>query len=264
MTHRRLIPAACALALLLTAMPAHAATFWNEGFEFADNAAWLANGTGWGPSACTPAGHNNILEISSERAFLGTKSLKYTFVGFLPANVANVTCYIDRFYPLSSEVYTRRYVFLSGFTSQSPGTKLVFLGETAYVNFWEFFEGTNNVLKMNAQGSALGGNGQIWSFGPVPSARWVCIETHIKYNTSGVSDGVLEGWMDGVQRFSRSDMFFNAANQTGRFRQLRLYRQHGTGVMYVDELAIGNTRIGCLGAQTDRTPPSTPSNFVVN
>lgn len=262
MTHRRLIPAACALALLLiTSLPAHASTFFNESFEFADNAAWLAPGTGWVSSSCTVAEHAGIMEISSARSFRGTKSLKFTYIGLNPIK----TCFLDRFYTRVSEIYTRRYIFLDNFHGTTPPTKQHFIGSSTYVNFWPTLEGTNNVHRLNMQGSALPYSEQNPIFGSIPSGRWVCSEFRIKMNTPGVPNGVIEEWMDGVLRFSRSDMLINSATHTSSFNMTRLYRQHGNGVIYVDEYAIGTTRIGCLGAPvSDTTPPVAPSNFVAN
>ncbi len=266
MTHQRLIPATCALTLLLlTTLPAHATTFWNEGFEFSDNTAWLAPGTGWVDSACTPAKHAGIMEISSDRAFRGKKSLKFTYIGFLSATVPNVTCYLDRYHTRTPELYTRRYVYLDNFHGTSPPSKMMFTGENAYTNFWSVLEGTNNLHRYNLQGSALPIAQQNPSFGNVLIGRWVCIETHTKMNTPGVANGILEEWMDGVLRYSNTALIINSANQNTQHKFVRLYRQHGNGVIYLDELALGDTRIGCLGApSTDTTPPKSPSNFVAN
>lgn len=250
---------------LLAVLPAHAATYFDESFEYADNAAWLAPGTGWVNSACSPAGHVGIMEISAARSFSGTKSLKFTYIGLLPGNIPNVTCFLDRFHTRTPELYTRRYVYLDNFHGTSPPSKQLFMGEGAYVNLWSGFEGTNNLHRYNLQGSTLPSAQQNPSFGNVPIGRWVCIETHTKMNTPGVANGILEEWMDGVLRYSNTALLINSANQNSQHKFVRLYRQHGNGVIYLDELAVGDTRIGCLGApSTDTTPPRAPSNFVAN
>lgn len=48
--------------------------------------------------------------------------------------------------------------------------------------------------------------GQTPIFSPAESGRWVCIESHVKLNTSGKSDGVFELWVDGKLEAVRNDL----------------------------------------------------------
>ena len=43
-------------------------------------------------------------------------------------------------------------------------------------------------------------------FSPAESGRWVCVESHIKLNTSGRSDGVFELWIDGRLEAGRTNL----------------------------------------------------------
>jgi hypothetical protein len=38
--------------------------------------------------------------------------------------------------------------------------------------------------------------------------QWYCIEGHVKLNTPGANDGVLDGWVDGAPAFTRVDLRF--------------------------------------------------------
>lgn len=263
MIHRRLILAACAIAMLLAVVqPVHAAPFWDDSFEHADTAAWLSAGTWIGSSCVNAAGHAGIMEISSTRAYSGTKSLKFTYIGINPPK----TCYLDRHHTRVPELYTRRYVFLDGFTATSAApSKQMFTGEAAYVNFWSVFEGSSNLHRYNLQGSTLPAQQQNPILGNIPVGKWVCIETRTKMNTPGVANGILEEWVDGLLRYSNTALLINAASQNSQHSFVRLYRQHGNGVIYLDNIAVGNTKIGCLGSQTgDTTAPGPVLNFRVN
>ncbi|HZP81371.1 MAG TPA: hypothetical protein VFB21_07020 [Chthonomonadaceae bacterium] len=43
-------------------------------------------------------------------------------------------------------------------------------------------------------------------FSPSESGRWVCVESHIRLNTPGRSDGVFELWIDGHLEAARTDL----------------------------------------------------------
>lgn len=48
--------------------------------------------------------------------------------------------------------------------------------------------------------------GQTPIFSPIESGRWVCVESHVKLNTPGKTDGVFELWIDGKLEASRTDL----------------------------------------------------------
>ena len=270
---------ACMLGvvLLYVSTTAHAATpFFDENFEYADNTAWLSSGN-WGASSCTAAQHTGIMEISSQRSFSGSKSLKMTYVGDLGATA--FTCFIDRFFPASDTVYTRIYLFLDGFTASNINTKMYTQShDKHYPRFWWSLHQSSNIMRVAIEGTTLGANANLPG-GAFPSGRWACLETRVTLNTPGMADGIVQAWVDGVQRIDRTDLMMRNATEvlingtlpnanyngpSSRMQYTRMYRQHGNGVIYFDELAVGNTRIGCLGAQTDATPPAPPSNFAAN
>jgi hypothetical protein len=49
-------------------------------------------------------------------------------------------------------------------------------------------------------------NGQTPIFSTAESGRWVCVESHVKLNTSGQSDGQFELWVDGRLEASRTNL----------------------------------------------------------
>jgi hypothetical protein len=46
--------------------------------------------------------------------------------------------------------------------------------------------------------------------GYLPRQRWVCYEVHVRLNTPGRSDGIVEGWLDGVRAYRRKGLRFRA------------------------------------------------------
>ena len=43
-------------------------------------------------------------------------------------------------------------------------------------------------------------------FSPTESGRWVCVESHVKLNSPGKTDGVFELWVDGKLEAARTDL----------------------------------------------------------
>ena len=271
---------ACMLGvvLLCVSTTAHAAVDFDEGFEYVDNAAWLKSGN-WGASSCTAAQHTDIMEISSTRAFSGSKSLKMTYVGNLGATA--FTCFIDRFFGgLHETTYQRVYLFLDNFTASNINTKLFTQGSHTkhYPNFWWGMFTSANTIRVSMEGTTLGSAANI-NGGNMPSGRWVCMETHVTLNTPGAADGIIQLWIDGEARINRNDIKMRNATEvlingtlpnanfngpSARMQYVRYYRQHGVGTIYFDRFAASNSRIGCLGTATDTKPPAAPSNFVAN
>jgi hypothetical protein len=49
-------------------------------------------------------------------------------------------------------------------------------------------------------------NGQTPLFSPAESGRWVCVESHVKLNQSGRTDGAFQLWVDGRLEASRTNL----------------------------------------------------------
>jgi hypothetical protein len=78
----------------------------------------------------------------------------------------------------------------------------------------------------------------------------------------GVANGVIEAWLDGVRGIARYDLPMRDASFSGRnsptakFTFNRLYVQYGEGDLYLDNLAVGDQRIGCSGIPPESNNPA--------
>jgi len=111
---------------------------------------------------------------------------------------------------------------------------------------------------------------------------WHCYEVHILNNsTSGSTDGIYEGWIDGVKHFNYVG---NLENQPGTPGTTSIKpsgywncttgdlaaspcdnssqaNQHSTQFRYMDNIVVSTQRIGCLtgtGGTGDTAPPAPP------
>jgi len=253
------------LSLVVTAIlsflptSSHAAVDWNEGFEYADNTALKAT---WS-SSCTSAQHASVMEISTARRFSGSKSLKLTYIGANPA----LTCFIDRYFPVTETLYTRVYVYLDGFSGNDTGSKMFFVGQgNLYPNFWTLFIHSTNTLSIILQGAVITGSASLLQSGTIPSGRWVCLEERYTMNTPGVANGIVQTWVDGVQHHNRTDLLLRSSSSSTKMSYTRLYRQHGLGTIYFDDYAVSRSgRIGCSGSApaSDTTAPQTPAGVTI-
>lgn len=267
----------CLFAVLLwVPTQSYAITFYDESFEYANQAALHAS---WPPSLGCSRTDPIHMEVSTARAHSGSKSLKFTYIGDA-SNQEN--CWIDKSYPVGTEIYVRWWLFLDGFTSQFPPTKHIFNGglsqsdaDGGYPNTWIMIEDPQNYLSLAWQGGG-GNTANFIKSGTYPVGRWTCVEAHIRMNTPDVADGIYQTWVDGQLRHNITNMLVRRSSvvinnvtyntSTGDFNYTRLYRQHGNGVLYIDQLAVGNTRIECGGASgpTDTVAPPVPTGLAVN
>ena len=100
---------------------------------------------------------------------------------------------------------------------------------------------------------------------PFADNVWYCVEEHVKLNDPGQPNGSVEIWVNGAQTVGYYNRTFRNAASTFVFGWFEIYKQTGSGIMYIDQFAAGNTRIGCGGAvpATDTTPPAPPVGLVV-
>lgn len=103
-----------------------------------------------------------------------------------------------------------------------------------------------------------------WGTTRIDPGRWYCLESHVRLNTAGSSDGVFEFWIDSNLQASRADLNWvgtwnnygiNAVmletywNQTSTREQDR----------YFDAFVVSTKRIGCF----DSVRPNPPTNLQV-
>lgn len=93
-----------------------------------------------------------------------------------------------------------------------------------------------------------------WDPGVVTHGRWYCVEGHVRLNTPGSSDGVLQGWLDGQQAMYRDGMAFRRESESNiHVREFFLNVFHGGATpapndmdLDLDQLIISDTkRVGC-------------------
>lgn len=116
--------------------------------------------------------------------------------------------------------------------------------------------------------------GQNISTVPFLGGQWYCVEQHVKLNTAGQSDGVIELWIDDVLRGQHIGLNFNTGSQQ-RFYSVA----DGVALMYiqsyrlrpidqywwVDDEMYSRARIGCgLTPSPSPTPPPPPSSTKFN
>jgi hypothetical protein len=101
------------------------------------------------------------------------------------------------------------------------------------------------------------------------TGRWYWFEIHVKMNTVGSRNGVIEVWVDDVQCMTYTDVKMVEIQTTwGYFLHSPIWGGGGgtipaTQYLWVDHTVISRSRIGRPGASaaSDTTPPSTPTNI---
>jgi len=213
----------------------NATVFWEDGFEPGNTGYAIVGG----------------MSYSTSPVYSGTYSLKEHFLG----GSVQSGGYSDRYFPYATEdLWSRFYLYLNNFTVNETQTKLMLQGsECCYPSFWWGMIFGQAVLSVQVQGIKGGSETMNLSGPSIPQNRWACVETHIKMNSPGVPNGVVEAWIDGGQGLARYDLLMRDASASGKnsptanFTFNRLYVQHGTGDLYLDNLAFGDQRIGCSG-----------------
>ena len=250
------------------AVPAYATIDWNEGFEYANDAAF---GVVWEHSCLGNPG------ISTDRAHSGSKSAKLTYRGSVGVDPGAGGCFVTRNLPAHSDtLYTRFWMYMDNFTVDSVQTKITLQGPSgAYPSFWWSMNWGGPNLGINVQGIILD-NGVLDTVnlfgGGIPQNQWACIETRITMSSPGVDNGIVQAWINGVPMINKTNQRMRAAtvNQlnspTAQFEFARLYTQHGRGNIYYDEYAISrDARIGCTGfPSSDSQAPLPPANLRLN
>lgn len=87
-------------------------------------------------------------------------------------------------------------------------------------------------------------------FAGLENNRWYCIEQHVKMNTPGRNDGVLQAWVDGKLVFDKADVRFRDV-ETLKIEAVWINIYHGgtwTAAadhhLFIDSVAISRNRIG--------------------
>lgn len=104
------------------------------------------------------------------------------------------------------------------------------------------------------------GDSLYWDDAYLELGRWQCIEGHVKLNTPGANDGLVEGWLDGTHRFTRTGLAFRRADETSiAIREMWLNVYFGGSwptpnplSLTLDQVVVSTEgRVGCLDPFTD-------------
>jgi hypothetical protein len=127
--------------------------------------------------------------------------------------------------------------------------------------------------------AAYGPGSFMISGGPLVSfTSWDQVEVEVKMNTPGVADGLVRMWVNGALYIERTNIEFRGPTpssvsslgklipSTTTFSSDMFFIQCGLGALYVDRPAVGDARIGIVGAAgpTDTVAPSIPTGLAIN
>ena len=91
--------------------------------------------------------------------------------------------------------------------------------------------------------------------GTLQKNRWYCIETYVKLNTIGNSDGILRGWVDGYLAMEDENITFRTSSDL-KVEEFWINIYYGGGWqapnnmhLYIDNLVLSTHRIGTTKGQ---------------
>ena len=264
-------------ALSLVPMLSHGAVFWDDEMEEGPSEF----STSYMASYLIPSG---IMAYDTSVKFSGNGSIRLNYPPACQTLTTKNQCggSATRTFPLTDNLWRRVYFRMSG-TGPNPTVSGAF--ETSITAFTKLLKGQSLVIG-NLTSRHWWGMGCctsknfIQSMENVPSPgratnlasnitfannRWYCIETHETMNTPGVADGISEAWVDGVKVATKTDVMWQQAGSTMQWSEVSIFRQIGIGNIWWDRFAVGNTRIGCLGATpaSDTARPGPPQGLVI-
>lgn len=256
--------------------PGGGQVLFTSNFESEDSTCWgqRPDSGGWNFNGC--GGFVNIGQGDSvglarnERARSGKNSLRVRFRRNEDYGGAELS--IDE----TSHVFTRYYDYYGADFDFGAGVKLhrlrSFNGTQGINNFdillissAQASDGRHNFSGRNEMSSIRIGSNDAntnWSSGDYRFSfqreRWYCVETEIKLNDPGASNGIVRIWIDGNLVIDRSSLPIRAG-LTNKINLLLFggwYSNADGGrnpqpdpakasVRYIDDIAVGTGRIGC-------------------
>jgi hypothetical protein len=105
----------------------------------------------------------------------------------------------------------------------------------------------------------------VWS--TANNETWFCIETRAKLNDDGLSNGILQAWVDDVLKVDETGLnwvgvantYTDTAWNTIMFEGYWNSGAPGTRTRYIDNIVISAERIGCSPTIPTPTPTTSPS-----
>lgn len=234
------------------------------------------------------------LRVSTDAAFGGTGSLKGTYVssdqnaGGVKLSLGKTPLYPKRYTDRNfNELYWRFYMRTSANwtgNAYKVTRATVFTAsdwsQAAIGHLWE--DGANSLgLGLDPVSGVVGSqvvthgyndfanlrwlgkvNGTTQVYAPANRGVWSCIEVHMKLNTPGQADGVLEHWVNDGLEARKTSLDFRGSYATYGINAILLenYRNNPatqTQDRYFDNFVVSTERIGCAAASQTRPNPPT-------
>lgn len=267
--------------VMLVSTLAYAALF-QDGFD-AQDCNWI---TSFGP--CLEVGSGPV-QITTAFKRNGAGSLYFFFNFPQPGSCESTSqvytgqCggFADYSYAASTEIYDRWWIYLG--SNFVPGinasTKLFHSNTNVAFSSWLNVGtgpglGQANPTLLVFQPQNSNGSGTTWnhfsSGGEIPRNQWTCIEQHIRLNTPGQNNGLVQVWMNDALVLQAGDGVtvggfnsggvpatqYRAAGDNSTFNLSRVIRQNGQGDMWYDDYAHDTQRIMCSGTPPPPQPDS--------
>lgn len=273
------------LILLFVPSTVLATTFWEDEMEtgtpFASSSNFLTN------LSQTVSGRPPVMEIDTTIKHSGTGSFRLNYYSNCQNSIPQGQCggaAARQYTTPTSAAYHRAWLRISGDTNQgatigSAGgafqtyqhayTKLfenVGTGATTPPRSWLIFGNASITAKnmsVSAENAGDGGGVQTVPVAfSIPDNTWVCIETFQQMNSaSATPDGIFRVWINEVLSGERTDIRWRTATGS-QWTEFEIFRQGGYGNMWWDQLAAGDTRIGCGSTPPqDITNPNPPTGL---
>ena len=204
-------------------------------------------------------------------------------------NGGDPSCYIDRSYTQTPHVFYRWYHrHASGYdldtacqsvgscANGAGGSKTFYAKSSGGYQVYYFikpFDHTFRVAVPHSFYSRLCPNGKtdsecvyeqnVGSVPIEPSATY-CIETELDRGSPGVANGVIRMWVNGtlVIQYTNAPIAKSDEGSTN-WNQVTYYTQGGYGIRHIDDLVVGDTRIGCGAISFDTVAPNSPTGLIV-
>jgi hypothetical protein len=240
--------------LSLVPISSHAAIFWDDEME--------SGGTGFTFNLNQPCGGANAFTFDTTQKVSGNGSVRLDYSG---AN--NCGGFADRSYAQTDDLYSRVYIRFSPNWVTSPVVTKFTRSDTngPNSNWWTMLWG-GTTLSVGAQNvPVLGSTVNYYSNFTFSKGVWYCVETREYLGTAGTANGIIEAWVNGNKVMGVTGVQFRQSGDNSLYVNKRMYRQEGTGSIWYDRMAVGNSRIGCIGSvpASDSTPPAPPVGLLV-
>lgn len=248
----------CALLLVSVPVVSHAALYWDDQLENFGGPNEFSN---W------PVLPDPVMTVDPTVKLSGAGSLRYNYYPLCQTAGPAQPCggWSDRTFPQTNEHYGRVYIRVSqNFQWGAPNGQTKIFGvrsTTGLSKLWfNFYFGLGMIV--SAENTPVDGSTRNIPINiSMPREQWVCFEWHYIANTPGVPNGTIEVWKDGVRTVSRNDIQWRGPTNTSALDFIRMYRQSGFENLWFDRMAVGSTRVGCIGTQPASTPPAPPTSL---